>query len=63
MSVPGLETLSGGGGYASSQGGNEVTIVESDYDPAADDGGTGKELDRVCEDALRLSEDMAQAVS
>jgi hypothetical protein len=59
--IPGLEALSRGGGYASSQDDNKVIIVESDYDPGAADGGTEEELDQVCTDALRLSEEMTQA--
>ncbi|WP_143230020.1 hypothetical protein [Actinophytocola xanthii] len=56
--VSGLEALSGGGGYDSSLVGSEVIIVEADYDPSAANGGTEDELDRVCEDALRLAKDM-----
>lgn len=58
VSVDGLETLSGGGGYDSEQDGTDVIIVEADYDPAADEGGSEDELDRVCADALRLSQEM-----
>jgi hypothetical protein len=60
--VPGLETLSKGGGYDSSQDGTSVIIVEADYDPAASENGTEDELDNVCGDALRLSKDMIAEV-
>lgn len=56
--VDGLKTLSGGGGYDSAQHGTDVIIVESDYDPSADEDGSEDELDRVCSDALRLSSEM-----
>jgi len=63
VTIEGLKTLSAGGGYDSSQDGREVVIVESDYDPEADAGGSGEELDRVCGDAIRLSAEMLDAVS
>ena len=56
--IDGLKTLSGGGGYDSAQDDTDVIIVESDYDPSADEGGSEDELDRVCADALRLSAEM-----
>jgi hypothetical protein len=58
VSVSGLKTLSGGEGYASSENGKDVIIVEADYDPSAETGGTEDELDRVCKDAMRLAEEM-----
>jgi hypothetical protein len=58
VSIDGLETLSAGGGYDSSQDGTDVVIVESDYDPAARKGGSEDELDRVCSDAIRLAAEM-----
>jgi hypothetical protein len=58
VQVPGLKTLSAGGGYDSAQDGREVIIVESDYDPNAAEGGSGEELDRVCTDAIRLAKEM-----
>jgi hypothetical protein len=56
--VSGLEALSGGEGYASSKTGNDVIIVEADYDPSAATGGSETELDEVCKDALRLAKNM-----
>lgn len=58
VTVEGLETLSNGGGYASEQRNNQVTIVEADYDPAAKDGGSSEELKDVCRDAIRLGGDI-----
>lgn len=58
VEVEGLKQLSKGGGYASARQGDKVTIVEADYDPAADEGGSEGELDDVCKDAIRLGGDM-----
>jgi hypothetical protein len=57
MNVNGLRSLSKGGGYASAQQGKQVVIVEADYSPKAG-GGNEKELDAVCQDAIRLGSDI-----
>lgn len=57
VTVEGLDALNGGG-YASEQQGKQVTIVESDYDPKANQGGSKDELRDVCKDAIRLGRDM-----
>jgi hypothetical protein len=57
ITVEGLEALNGGG-YASEQQGTQVTIVEADYDPKANQGGSKGELKDVCRDAIRLGGDM-----
>jgi hypothetical protein len=54
----GLKQLSKGGGYASARQGDQVTIVEADYDPQAGEGGSEDELDDVCKDAIRLGGDI-----
>lgn len=56
--VDGLKSLSKGGGYASEQQGEQVTIVEADYDPKAKKGGSQDELDDVCRDAIRLGSEI-----
>jgi hypothetical protein len=58
VQVDGLTSLSASDGYASEVQGDRVTIVESDYDPNAKDGGNQRELDDVCKDALRLGGDI-----
>lgn len=58
VKVDGLDQLSGNDGYDSAQEGTRVTIVEADYDPAADKDGTEAELDDVCTDAIRLGAEM-----
>jgi hypothetical protein len=58
VKVNGLNALNGSGGYASQVQGDRITIVESDYDPKAKDGGSEDELDAVSEDALRLGGDI-----
>jgi hypothetical protein len=62
VAIEGMDRLSGGGGYAAKQTGNEVVIVEADLDPkdqSTDEAGQKKDeddiLDPVCEDALRLA--------
>jgi len=64
VTIEGLATLSGGGGYASKQQGKDVVIVESDFDPAKPGpGGEADEqlLERVCKDAIRLGEELSSA--
>ena len=58
VEVDGLDALNGSGGYASEVQGSRITIVESDYDPQAKDGGSERELDKVSKDALRLGGDI-----
>lgn len=58
VKIDDLNQLSKGGGYASEQRGTQVTIVEADYDPKADEGGSESELDDVCKDAIRLGGDI-----
>lgn len=58
VTIEGLRGLASGGGYASKQDGRDVIIVESDFDPgdkSGDEDADGSVLDKVCEDALRLS--------
>lgn len=66
VTIDGLKTLSGGGGYASTLQGKDLVIVESDYDPA-NPGSGGEEderlLERVCKDALRLGEELTAAAA
>lgn len=57
VTVEGLDALNSGG-YASEQQGKQVTIVESDYDPKASQGGSKGELKDVCKDAIRLGREM-----
>lgn len=63
VTIEGMDRLSGGGGYAAKQDGREVVIVEADLDPKdqskSEDEQTKDEkeiLDPVCEDALRLAD-------
>lgn len=62
--VDGLDRLSGGGGYASTQHGRDVVIVEADFDPKGEKGTDEKadeeQLDSVCMDALRLDGDISR---
>jgi hypothetical protein len=61
VKIPGLANLSGGNGYKAKQAGREVTIVESAFAPkdkGSDKKADEKELDAVCEDALRLVQKM-----
>ncbi|HEX6356961.1 hypothetical protein [Actinophytocola sp.] len=55
VKIDGLTSLAGGGGYASTQKGRDVIIVEADFDPKdkGDETADEKILDAVCEDALR----------
>jgi hypothetical protein len=60
--VDGLDRLTKGGGYASKQSGRDVVIVEADFPPADRSGDEQADediLDKVCEDALRLSTEIA----
>lgn len=57
VKIPGLKNLSGGNGYKAKQSGREVTIVESAFAPkdkGTDKKADEKDLDDVCDDALRL---------
>jgi hypothetical protein len=56
VTIDGLDGLAGGGGYASTQSGRDVIIVEADLDPKdkKDEKTDEKLLDAVCDDALRL---------
>jgi hypothetical protein len=63
VTIEGMDRLSGGGGYAAKQEGREVVIVEADLDPgdqSESDADQKKDeediLDPVCEDALRLAD-------
>jgi hypothetical protein len=59
VTIEGLDGLAGGGGYASKQDGRDVIIVESDFDPgdkSGDEDADDDALDKVCVDALRLSD-------
>jgi hypothetical protein len=56
VTIDGLNTLGGHGGYKSRQTGKEVVIIEADFAPK--DKSSNKDdpiLDEVCEDALRLA--------
>jgi hypothetical protein len=56
VTIDGLKTLGGHGGYKSRQTGKEVVIIEADFAPK--DKSNNKDdpvLDEVCEDALRLA--------
>jgi hypothetical protein len=57
VKIEGLNSLSRADGYKSKQSGQDVIIVESDYDPkdATDKHADEATLDKVSEDALRLS--------
>jgi hypothetical protein len=51
--------LSNGGGYQAVQHEQNVIIVESDYDPAVKKGDKKQDeaaLDTICEDAIRLGD-------
>ncbi|MGB3440466.1 MAG: hypothetical protein WBA97_17095 [Actinophytocola sp.] len=63
VTIEGMDRLSAGGGYAAKQNGREVVIVEADLDPKdqSEDEQTQKKdedeiLDPVCNDALRLAQ-------
>lgn len=59
VTIDGLKSLSARDGYASTQTGNEVVIVESDFAPKdkSDDKKADQDLlDNVSEDALRLAD-------
>ena len=63
VTIEGMDRLSAGGGYAAKQNGNEVVIVEADLDPkdqseSEEDQKKDEDdiLDPVCEDALRLAQ-------
>jgi hypothetical protein len=62
VAIPGLDALNGGG-YASSQRGKNVIIIESDFDPkdGASDEADEDVLDKVSEDAIRLGIDLVGA--
>ena len=55
--IEGLEKLNGGG-YKSTQIGAEVVIVESDFAPDVEDDDDEPALDTLCEDGLRLGEEI-----
>jgi hypothetical protein len=57
VTIAGLKGLSGEDGYASTQSGKDVIIVESAFAPkdkTSDDKADEEILDKVCTDALRL---------
>jgi hypothetical protein len=58
VKIDGLSSLSRADGYKSKQIGQDVIIVESDFDPkdATDKNADEKILDKVCDDALVLSD-------
>jgi hypothetical protein len=63
VTIEGMDRLSAGGGYAAKQVGKEVVIVEADLDPkdqseSEEDQKKDEDeiLDPVCEDALRLAQ-------
>lgn len=58
VKIDGLKTLSRADGYKSKQVGKTVIIVEADFDPkdATDKKADEKILDKVCDDALRLAD-------
>jgi hypothetical protein len=62
VTIPGLEALNSGG-YAASQSGRNVIIVESEFDPkdATSDENDEDALDSVSTDALRLGNELASS--
>jgi hypothetical protein len=57
--IEGLDKLNGGG-YKSTQVGDEVVIVESDFAPDVTDRDEESTLDTLCEDGLRLGDEITR---